>query len=367
MKVNTQNVLSYIIILLIFYPTFFSVVFGIFNLDIPSYLFSMIITLPLLFLLINRKIYITNFFPKVLFYLFFCWIYIGSLYSISVIASKEIILNITYTIIAPTLIIGLSFDFVKDKKFQIHNLEEKLVRNSKYLAIIFLFFILLFKEIQNDRIVLPGLENPIWLTRFIGFLSLILFYNWKKNLHNKLLFIICLIMMVFVGSRTPFIALLICIFIINLKQNALWKNLLFLIVGLLTILGFSLIFSDSYLFQGGIASYIHRVNFFNLIKESNFNYLLGEGTGSYGIYFKGIDEVAYPHNIFLEVFFENGLIGVTLLILLIVYFIINYRPMLINICVIFFFLNSLMSGNINGNNLLYICLFISICITNTRK
>lgn len=360
MRINKQNILYDIIIILILYSTLFSVVFGILNLEIPGYLFSMIITIPLSVLLINRKIYIRNIFFKILYYLFFCWIYIGSLYSISVIASKEIILNILYTIIVPSIIIGLSFDSVEDKYLQYSNLELKLDKSSKYFTIIFLIFILFFKETQKNRIILPGLENPIWITRFIGFLSLTLFYNWKKNFHNKFLFLLSLILMILVGSRTPFIALIFCVFIINLKQSDLWKNLLFLFVGLLAILGFSIIFSDSYLFDGGNASFIQRVNFFNLIKESDFNYWLGEGTGSYGLYFNGIDEVDYPHNIFLEVFFENGLIGIGLLLLLIVSFIVNYKPKLINYCVIFFFLNSLMSGNINGNNLLFLCLFVSI-------
>lgn len=360
MRINKQNILYDIIIILILYSTLFSVVFGILNLEIPGYLFSMIITIPLTALLFNRKFYIRDIFFIILFYLFFCWIYIGSLYSISVVASKEIIINILYTIIAPSIIIGISFDSIEDKDLKYFKLEEKLDKSSKYFTIIFLILVFFFNETQNNRIILPGLENPIWLTRFIGLLSLILFYNWKKSFYNKLLFLLSLILMILIGSRTPFIALAFCVFIINLKQSALWKNLLFLFFALLAILVFSIIFSDSYLFDGGNASFIQRVNFFNLIKESNFNYWLGEGTGAYGIYFNGIDEVAYPHNIFLEVFFENGLIGIGLLILLIISFIVNYKPKLINYCVIFFFLNSLMSGNINGNNLLFLCLFVSI-------
>jgi O-antigen ligase len=42
--------------------------------------------------------------------------------------------------------------------------------------------------------------------------------------------------------------------------------------------------------------------------------LVGHGTGDYGYFASGHDERAYPHNVLLEVAYENGLIGVVLLV-----------------------------------------------------
>lgn len=42
--------------------------------------------------------------------------------------------------------------------------------------------------------------------------------------------------------------------------------------------------------------------------------LVGHGTGDYGYFALGHDERAYPHNVLLEVAYENGLIGITFLV-----------------------------------------------------
>lgn len=60
---------------------------------------------------------------------------------------------------------------------------------------------------------------------------------------------------------------------------------------------------------------------FGRIFENAGNFLFGLGIGSFGILYEGIDERNYPHNVILEIWFELGLIGVILFImLLLVYF-----------------------------------------------
>ncbi len=46
--------------------------------------------------------------------------------------------------------------------------------------------------------------------------------------------------------------------------------------------------------------------------------VIGRGVGSFPVLFERADEAFYPHNIFLEVLIENGIIGVVLLLILIV-------------------------------------------------
>jgi O-antigen ligase len=53
------------------------------------------------------------------------------------------------------------------------------------------------------------------------------------------------------------------------------------------------------------------------IKSIDENPLLGIGFGSFGLYYSNVDERNYPHNMFLEILCETGLIGFLLLLFLV--------------------------------------------------
>jgi hypothetical protein len=53
--------------------------------------------------------------------------------------------------------------------------------------------------------------------------------------------------------------------------------------------------------------------------------LVGHGTGDYGYFALGHDERAYPHNVLLEVAYENGLIGLSLLVVALSYPLVTVR------------------------------------------
>jgi O-antigen ligase len=53
------------------------------------------------------------------------------------------------------------------------------------------------------------------------------------------------------------------------------------------------------------------------IKSIYENPLLGIGFGSFGLYYANTDERNYPHNMFLEILCETGLIGFLLLLFLV--------------------------------------------------
>jgi O-antigen ligase len=58
--------------------------------------------------------------------------------------------------------------------------------------------------------------------------------------------------------------------------------------------------------------------------NGNLNSLIfGYGTGSYGILFEGSEERIYPHNIFLELLIENGIIGFSIFLLFIAVLIVS--------------------------------------------
>jgi hypothetical protein len=48
--------------------------------------------------------------------------------------------------------------------------------------------------------------------------------------------------------------------------------------------------------------------------ESLGSYMFGQGIGGFGIRYLGVDDRAYPHNLFLEVLVETGFIGLLFLI-----------------------------------------------------
>jgi hypothetical protein len=83
---------------------------------------------------------------------------------------------------------------------------------------------------------------------------------------------------------------------------------------------------------------------FERIFENAANFLFGSGIGSFGILYEGLDERNYPHNVVLEIWFELGLIGVILFILLLLAYFKKIRPRL-NLVLIFIYLllNSLKS------------------------
>jgi O-antigen ligase len=83
---------------------------------------------------------------------------------------------------------------------------------------------------------------------------------------------------------------------------------------------------------------------FERIFENAANFLFGSGIGSFGILYEGLDERNYPHNVVLETWFELGLIGVILFILLLLAYFKKIRSRL-NLVLIFIYLllNSLKS------------------------
>lgn len=88
-------------------------------------------------------------------------------------------------------------------------------------------------------------------------------------------------------------------------------------------------------------------------KES---YLFGNGTGSFAI---KMPEYIYPHNIFAEIFMENGLLGLTILFIIILYpftsiikkssFRIEEKAQLVNETLLIMYLFSLYTAQISGD------------------
>ncbi len=99
------------------------------------------------------------------------------------------------------------------------------------------------------------------------------------------------------------------------------------------------------------------------------HFLFGYGIGSFGVFFNGKDGRLYPHNMFLETWFEMGFIGIFLLLIFLfsVLFLIvknkNYYfifPLMIS------FLGAMKSGSLPDLRLFFNLLAISIMFKNNK-
>lgn len=102
------------------------------------------------------------------------------------------------------------------------------------------------------------------------------------------------------------------------------------------------------LFKGGGKSTTERLDAMSFAITEAFSdfttFAFGNGIGSFGLLYMGNDGRAYPHNIFLEILFEVGLIG--LILLLSIFLVVFY-------------------SGIKGNKLLFVLFFY--CFINAMK
>lgn len=102
--------------------------------------------------------------------------------------------------------------------------------------------------------------------------------------------------------------------------------------------------------KGGGKSAYSRVLYTKFsIEKINQHPIFGYGIGSFGLEYNGIDEKDYPHNFFLEVWFELGFIP---LVIIILFFYGIYRHILVIRCYwclavyFYFFFNILKSDSL---------------------
>jgi len=104
----------------------------------------------------------------------------------------------------------------------------------------------------------------------------------------------------------------------------------------------------------------------NYIFDNFFDFLFGQGVGSYGILFKGFDVRFYPHNIVLELLFEFGLIGLLLFGIWFGTTLINFNITVIRFsffwCLIFSCLNLLKSNSLVDIRLFFGTLAVLIIV-----
>lgn len=165
-------------------------------------------------------------------------------------------------------------------------------------------------------------------------------------------------LMISLGARGPVFFLLVLIFIDTMFRAIIYRDLVLkfrlklkyvlvsisvLLIGILTSAVlietygnsgfFSLLDRSIYRFEllveaitgqseGGksIEDRMTYINFTINELSNNLNvFFFGAGFGSFGINYEGIDHRLYPHNMFLETWYELGLVGLILLVIFLVY------------------------------------------------
>lgn len=358
-----STIFNHLFPLIVLFPVVFSFLFKIVGLPVPSYLFIIVICLLTIPFIANDLFTISRSWLKLSLYVFFIWILASIVYTPSVIASKEKFIAILYNTILPMLLIEFFFLSSKLKKIEFKEFNPTVLRYS-YILIWFCFiaYVLFKKADESGRYSLPGVENAIWFSRFVGMLLLVILCCARLRMSNLLLYvstvIIALLLMFGGGSRGPLLAVIITFFI---KQSYYIskKKLILLISGIGSFIAIGFIFIGGYLFETDFYSIYARLDLIKSFSEYDFQYFKGSGIGSYAMSVLGEDVVYYPHNVFLELFFENGLIGVFLFCLVLYFFFRSFKPNIIYFLSLYYLLASLVSGDIPGNNNLFILLFIA--------
>ena len=159
---------------------------------------------------------------------------------------------------------------------------------------------------------------------------------WKSNLIQYLIGWTCFIILILIGARGPLIFVVIIVIFtliinINLKFNFIFSIDSYIKIVIVSILVFVIYsYNSQYidvLFERTFSRFmvlsendssnksaIARIEFlevsFHHIFKNPIVFLFGNGIGSFGILVFNEDIRAYPHNIFLEIFFELGFLGI---------------------------------------------------------
>jgi O-antigen ligase len=224
---------------------------------------------------------------------------------------------------------------------------------------------------------------PDYLT--IGsFLAICFLINIDKTtFFHVILKVITLLSLIILGGRGPVIFLVLCGFLYytnKYKYKILHPKsiavIIMLIVGIFFVIneweGAELIKIRFENFENDDVSALDRIDQYNttlnLIKQYPF---LGIGIGSFGMYYLHEDINAYPHNLFLEIMIEAGILGFLCLFAIYIFYIYlafkyrsDYLSMIFFVVTMFVILNYMKSGGFIDSRRLFIWLGFHLAYLN---
>jgi O-antigen ligase len=257
------------------------------------------------------------------------------------------------------------------------------------LGSLFMGFLFVVNSSQTGFISIAG-GNYLGAARLCGLGAMILlvyFFFGERKLLSLTLLSIHTLALLSTGARMPLVAFSAIFMLLTFrgvryaKGNLYYtKHTKYIIVSLLfvIVMGFFLVKTDTFsttinrfeiLFteeNGGNSANGRLMRFSEALEMFGRSPILGEGVGSFPVSFSSVDARDYPHNIFLELLSELGLVGLVMFLCLFLlpiyrFFKINNNNRLLLALMaglLFSFLNSLVSGDVNDNRILFT--FISI-------
>jgi O-antigen ligase len=352
--------------------------------------FGVIVVITICFKIIKRNFFIPRvrkeFLSPLLFLIFLMGV--SLLYTLSPIYGTDKFLRFCFI----TCLAALAPIFLFDKKEKIINFFYTLIVISS--AMVFTAIAALHSNTQFHSAF--G-SNYLALGRNAGMAALLVLYYFflrcnknKEKLFWIIVFSINFIGLLYGGGRMPVIAFGMAIFLITMKnifpmiskkKAQIVKIGLFIaslsFIALLCLPSFFSTFFDrmKIFFQeegGGSSVLVRRALYFDAVKAFLENPIVGVGLGGFSVFSSGIDSRLYPHNIFLELAAETGVIGL-ILFLVLLFFCFKHLIFLekrdnqderflataVLVMLIFFFFNVLISGDINDNRIFFSWIGIS--------
>jgi len=254
-------------------------------------------------------------------------------------------------------------------------------------AVVFVYSVLI-PDLYANYVAMAGEQDKEFVVKYldVGYLSgiiilLLLFFSPRMNrLIKILLFGINLAALVISAARGPIVFFLI---VLALKLAGLVVPLLkkkWQLGGkgiIAAVSAFGILGGGFYYVMGTYSALLERsvTRFFKLfdpetssvaIRFSMFsftvetilnnavNFLFGLGIGSFGILYDGFDERQYPHNIILEIWFELGLVGVLLFVVMLLLYFKKMRSNFNSVLIfIFLLLNSFKSYSLVDSRIMF--------------
>ena len=202
-----------------------------------------------------------------------------------------------------------------------------------FITVIYLKFLFsyisgtLLTNLNADEVVLA---RGMYLTLSYSNGIIFLYYFFNKHSHNyRFLFVfISFLFMVLAGGR----GVLLFTFIILLLYSMQRLVLFFMVqkIKISTIIGIIVLFIVLFVISvnnielvdrtikrlgmlvGGESVSVRMKYLIFALEKINIAPILGYGIGSFGVEYSGIDQRLYPHNIFIEIWFELGLLPLIL-------------------------------------------------------
>lgn len=231
--------------------------------------------------------------------------------------------------------------------------------------------------------------EPIDLSRYIvfGFINLIFFYILLKNklssfkkqlfvIFTTAIFLVGSVYLFFSGTRTPILAIVLAFgifYLFNYKLVSMKTKIFFL--SLMILFGVSLVslYSFSEMFITKEQKDFIEYRYFDsdtalsdrasqneraLENINSYNLVFGSGSGDFGYLFTKQDIRDYPHNVFSEILYENGIFNLLIFayLIFIVFMKIKTASLVDSyfiICFFYFLINSLFSGDLISNTLFF--------------